>query len=76
MDAETIKFSAERLAHAVIMSLRDETRTKSWLEANEIPSHTNDRVVRLALSIVKDTLKDKHFSLEEYKSKYAKTCNR
>jgi len=76
MDTQTIVFSAERLAHVVIMSFKDETRTKSWLEANEISSPINDRVVSLAMSIVRDTLKDKHFSLKEYKSKYSKTCNR
>ncbi len=76
MNPQSIVFSAERLAHVVLMSFRDETRTESWLEANKISSPTSDRVVHLAMNIVRDKLQDKHFSLKEYKSKHPKTCNR
>ena len=76
MDHQSITFSAQRLAHVVLMSFKDESRTRSWLEANKISSPSNDRVINLAMDIVRDTLEDKHFSLKDYKSKHSKTCNR
>jgi hypothetical protein len=75
MDSQNIVLSAERLAHVVIISFKSEHKARSWLEANKISTATNDRVVNLAMSIVKDTLRDEHFSLKEYKLKFSKTCN-
>lgn len=75
MNHQSITFSAQRLAHVVLISFKDESRARGWLEANKISIPTDDRVVNLAMNIVRDTLQDKHFSLETYKSKFSKTCN-
>lgn len=75
MDHQSIIFSAQRLAHVVLMSFKDESRTMSWLEANKISTPSNDRVINLAMDIVRDTLQDPQFSLKEYKSKSSKICN-
>ena len=76
MDSLDLKFPAQRLAHTVIMSLKDEARVKGWLEANKILPTMEDKVVDSAMQIIRETLRDEHFSLHEYKSKHSRTCNR
>ena len=75
MDPQNVILSAERLAHVIIMSFKDEDKARSWLEANKIFDATNDRVVNLAMDIVRNTIKNENFSLKEYKLRSSKTCN-
>ena len=67
-----ITFEAKELARVVVLSLKDDKSVSNWLKENGDYYPSGDRVVSLALTVVRKTLRSKDFNLAEYKATHKK----
>ena len=68
MMAESLVDSeAKRLARVIILSLKNAKAVEGWLKSNSSYNPKKDRVVSLALKIVRKTLQSEGFNLKAYK---------
>ena len=67
MMAESLVDSeAKRLARVIILSFKDAKAVEGWLKSNSSYNPKKDRVVSLALKIVRKTLQSEGFNLKAH----------